>query len=66
MRETLGRLRPRLLFVEVNPVTLERAGATKDQLYGELARSGYEPAGTIPDHESIENVVFMRDEHLGS
>jgi FkbM family methyltransferase len=58
MRETLARLRPRLLLVEVNPVTLARAGVTKEELYSELAQSGYAPAETIRDHESIENVVF--------
>jgi hypothetical protein len=58
MRETLEQVRPRLLFVEVNPVTLDRAGVTKEQLYGELARSRYTPAETIHDHESVVNVVF--------
>lgn len=65
MRETLARLRPRLIFVEVNEVTLPRAGVTKKQLYGELARSGYAPAQTVRDHKSVENVVFAAsDERL--
>jgi FkbM family methyltransferase len=60
MRDTLSRLRPRMLFVEVNPVTLEHAGVTVEGLYDELARSGYQPAETIRDHESVVNVVFIR------
>ena len=50
-----------MLFVEVNPVTLEHAGVTVEELYDELARSGYQPAETIRDHESVVNVVFARD-----
>jgi FkbM family methyltransferase len=58
MRQTLARLHPRLLFIEVNSVTLERAGVTKEQLYAELERSGYAPIETISDYEVDENVVF--------
>jgi FkbM family methyltransferase len=60
MRDTLARLRPRLVLVEVNPVTLARAGVTKEQLYAALAASRYEPEQEIRDHETVENAAFRR------
>ena len=63
MRDTLTRLRPRLLVVEVNPSTLAQAGATEEQLYRELEQSGYTPSQTIRDHQSVVNVAFTPDPH---
>jgi FkbM family methyltransferase len=62
MRETLARLRPRLLFVEVNPVALERANVTKEQLYAELARSGYKATQSILDDDAYQTVAFARSD----
>lgn len=58
MRATLARLRPRLVVVEVNDVTLSRAGVSRQRLYDELANSGYRPAEELRDHGSIVNVAF--------
>jgi FkbM family methyltransferase len=58
MRETLARLRPRLLVTEVNEHALERAGMTRERLYDELARSNYAPTESIRDHDTVENVTF--------
>jgi FkbM family methyltransferase len=60
MRQTFATLRPRLVFIEVNPVTLGRAGVTREHLFAELGSSGYISTESIRDHESIENVVFAR------
>jgi FkbM family methyltransferase len=57
MRASLVRLRPRLLIVEVSPELLRRGGQSKEQLYAELARSGYRPEKRLG-----RNVVFARRE----
>lgn len=60
MRSTLALLQPRLLLVELNAITLDRAGVTEEQLYEELERSCYAPVDVLSDHGTIENVVFAR------
>ena len=61
MRATLARLKPRLVVVEESDIALNRAGVTVEQLYDELARSGYRPADRLVDHDStVVNVTFSR------
>jgi FkbM family methyltransferase len=58
MRETLARLRPRLIVVEVAPKVLRRTGVTEQDLLAELARSGYTATEGIRDHGHVTNVAF--------
>ena len=59
MRDTLARLRPRLVVLEMNPVQMQRAGVTERELVDEMARSGYSPAERLVDGE-VTNVAFRR------
>jgi hypothetical protein len=58
MRETLVRLRPKLLIIEINQATLRQAGVTEEQLYAEVARSGYVATEKFPEYEGLDNVSF--------
>jgi FkbM family methyltransferase len=58
MRETLKRLRPRIVVVEEAERNLARAGQTVADLHAELARSGYTEAERIVEHVHAPNVVF--------
>jgi hypothetical protein len=60
MRGTLVRLQPRMLFLEVNPGTLARAGIRAEQVRAELAQSHYQPVQSIADDQRYETVVFVR------
>ena len=61
MRETLARLRPRLVIVEDNEETLARAGRSSQDLRDELARTGYQARDRIVDHGVAMNVAFVPD-----
>jgi hypothetical protein len=50
MRETLRRLRPRLLAIEVKDVVMERGPGDEATLHAILAECGYAPAGRPERH----------------
>jgi FkbM family methyltransferase len=58
MRESLQRLRPRLVVVEVKPAILERAGVPDSAVRGLLATCRYAPTGQVLHR----NEVFRRVE----
>jgi FkbM family methyltransferase len=53
MRESLRRLRPRLLAVEVKDVVMERGPGDEASLHALLAQCGYAPAGSAERHVAV-------------
>jgi FkbM family methyltransferase len=53
MRETLTRLQPRLLAVEVKDVVMERGPGDEATLHALLAECGYAPAGSPERHVAV-------------
>ena len=53
MRESLVRLRPRLLAVEVKDVVMERGPGDEASLHALLAECGYAPAGSPERHVAL-------------
>ena len=56
MGETLARLRPWLVIVEIKDVVMERGPGDEAQLHALLAAAGYAPTGAVLQH----NAVFRR------
>ena len=53
MRDTLTRLRPRLLAIEVKDVVMERGPGDEASLHALLAECGYAPAGSPERHVAV-------------
>jgi hypothetical protein len=53
MRETLRRLRPRLLAIEVKDVVMERGPGDEAALHALLRECGYVPAGSPERHVAV-------------
>jgi hypothetical protein len=52
-RETLKRLRPRLLAIEVKDVVMQRGPGDEQALHALLAECGYAPAGEAERHIAL-------------
>jgi FkbM family methyltransferase len=53
MRQSLARLKPRLLAIEVKDVVMERGPGDEAQLHALLADCGYAPAGSAERHVAL-------------
>jgi hypothetical protein len=53
MRESLRRLKPRLLAIEVKDVVMERGPGDEAALYALLGESGYVAAGSPERHVAV-------------